>query len=70
MGFGHYQSSCANGRIVSMREVVEACDELLEEKERLGGTFVFDESNEIEEEEDRYQPPSYDTALVIHSLQT
>lgn len=53
-----------------MREVVEACDELLEEKERLGGTFVFDESNEIEEEEDRYQPPSYDTALVIHSLQT
>lgn len=49
---------------------MEACDELLERDERLGGTFMFDESNEIEEEEETYEPPSYDTTLVLRTFHT
>lgn len=69
-GFEHYQSACPNRRIVTSREVVKACDEFLEKEERLSGTLVFDDPNETKEEEETYEPPNYDTALVLRTLKT
>ncbi|XP_074267334.1 uncharacterized protein LOC141590662 [Silene latifolia] len=67
-GFGHYQSSCPNKRVVTLREAVSYRDELAEEEERLGSVFNFDEA-ENEEEEERYEAPNFDTVLVLCSLQ-
>lgn len=69
-GFEHYQSACPNRRIVTSREVVKACDDFLEKEERLSGTLVFDDPNETKEEEETYEPPNYDTALVLRTLKT
>ncbi|XP_074305313.1 uncharacterized protein LOC141640409 [Silene latifolia] len=67
-GFGHYQSLCPNKRVVTLREVVDCREELLEEEERLGDTFVFNEDGE-EEKVEGYEAPVYDTALVLRALQ-
>lgn len=40
-GFGHHQNVCPNRRIVTLREIVEVSNELLEEEERLDGTFMI-----------------------------
>ncbi|KAH9604465.1 hypothetical protein KSS87_016918 [Heliosperma pusillum] len=50
-GFGHYQSSCPNKRVVTLREAVSFREELTEEEERLGDVFNFDEAVNGEEEE-------------------
>ncbi|XP_074265630.1 uncharacterized protein LOC141588074 [Silene latifolia] len=42
-GFGHYQSTCPNKRVVTLREAVECRDELLAEEEQLGELFNFNE---------------------------
>ncbi|XP_074282769.1 uncharacterized protein LOC141607312 [Silene latifolia] len=63
-GFGHFQSSCPNRRVVTLREARECRDELAEEEEQLGDLFNFDER-----EEEGYEAPNYDTLLVLRSLQ-
>ncbi|XP_056698272.1 uncharacterized protein [Spinacia oleracea] len=67
-GFGHYQSSCPNKRVVTLREAVAFRDELTEEEERLSGVFNFDGAEEEEEEEEGYEAPNFDTLLVLRSL--
>ncbi|XP_074271803.1 uncharacterized protein LOC141595737 [Silene latifolia] len=68
-GFGHFQSTCPNKRVVTLREARETRDELAEEEERLGDVFDFGEGEKTEEEEEGYEAPVYDTLLVLRSLQ-
>lgn len=55
---------------MTLREDVEVHDELFEEEERLGNTFVLEEDCEVEEEEEKYEAPLYDTMLLIRTLLT
>ncbi|XP_074318118.1 uncharacterized protein LOC141654909 [Silene latifolia] len=68
-GFGHFQSSCPNRRVVTLREAREFRDDLAEEEERLGDVFKFDDGVEDEEEVEGYEAPAFDTILVLRSLQ-
>ncbi|KAL9244399.1 hypothetical protein vseg_018179 [Gypsophila vaccaria] len=69
-GFGHYQNTCPNKRVVTLREAMEARDDCLAEEERLGDVFCFDVGKDEEEECEAYEAPTYDTALVLRTLQT
>ena len=69
-GFGHYQNTFPNRRVMTLREDVEVRDELFEEEERLGNTFILEEDCEVEEEEEKYEAPLYDTMLLIRTLLT
>ncbi|XP_074288811.1 uncharacterized protein LOC141613966 [Silene latifolia] len=68
-GFGHYQSTCPNKRVVTLREAVECRDELLAEEEQLGELFNFNEGEEEDELVEDYEAPIYDTNLVLRTLQ-
>ncbi|XP_074278625.1 uncharacterized protein LOC141602220 [Silene latifolia] len=68
-GFGHYQSTCPNKRVVTLREVVECRDELLAEEEQLGELFNLNEEEEEDEFVEDYEAPIYDTNLVLRTLQ-
>lgn len=50
-------------------EAIENREELLKEEERLSD--LFNEEHESEEkEEEKYEAPTYDTTLVLKTLQT
>ncbi|XP_074298803.1 uncharacterized protein LOC141629745 [Silene latifolia] len=68
-GFGHYQSTCPNKRVVTLREAVECRDELLAEEERLGELFNLNEGEEEDELVEDYEGPIYDTNRVLRTLQ-
>ncbi|XP_074304655.1 uncharacterized protein LOC141639422 [Silene latifolia] len=68
-GFGHYQSACPNKRVVTLWEAMGYREELVEEKERMGDVFNFDEGDG-EEEVEHYEAPVFDTVLVLRTLQT
>ena len=53
---------------MTLREALDCREELIEE-ERLGGIFN-DEHESEDEEEEKYEAPVYDTALVLRALQT
>nr|KAJ0206796.1 hypothetical protein LSAT_V11C500244450 [Lactuca sativa] len=68
-GFGHFQSSCPNKRVVTLREAMEFQDELLEEEKRQISIFEEAAEHEEEEENESYEAPVYNTLLVLRALQ-
>ncbi|XP_074303022.1 uncharacterized protein LOC141637443 [Silene latifolia] len=68
-GFGHFQNACPNKRNITLREAVDVRDELFEE-DNEDGLFLLNEAEEGEVDFEPYEPPMYDTNLVLRrSLQ-
>ena len=69
-GFGHYQSACPNKRIVTLREAWACREELMEEEEQLDDVVQLNEVENEDDEVEAFEAPSYNTTLVLRSLQT
>ncbi|XP_074299792.1 uncharacterized protein LOC141630959 [Silene latifolia] len=65
----HYQSTCPNKRVVTLREAIECRDELLAEEELMGELFNQNDGEEEDELVENYEAPIYDTSLVLRTLQ-
>ncbi|XP_074303261.1 uncharacterized protein LOC141637713 [Silene latifolia] len=63
-GFGHFQNACPNKRNITLREAVDVRDELFEE-DNEDGLFLLNETEEGEVDFEPYEPPMYDTNLVL-----